>query len=84
MPARRFPPPWFVEQQEACFFVRDHNGQALTYIYYEDEPRRRSAAELVGLISSTRAIDHLLYEIASTRPPPKRHLGLGQPSSVIP
>jgi hypothetical protein len=25
---RRFPPPWSVEEQEACFVVRDHNGQA--------------------------------------------------------
>jgi hypothetical protein len=28
-PARRFPPPWFVEEQDACFVVRDHSGQAL-------------------------------------------------------
>jgi len=26
---RRFPPPWLVEEQEACFVVRDHNGQTL-------------------------------------------------------
>jgi len=24
---RRFPPPWTLEQQAACFVVRDHNGQ---------------------------------------------------------
>jgi hypothetical protein len=29
---RRFPPPWSVEEQEACFVVRDHDGQALAYI----------------------------------------------------
>jgi hypothetical protein len=23
----RFPPPWSVEEQPACFVVRDHNGQ---------------------------------------------------------
>jgi len=28
-PARRFPPPWFVEEQDACLVVRDHSGQAL-------------------------------------------------------
>ena len=26
---RRFPRPWSVEQQDACFVVRDHSGQAL-------------------------------------------------------
>jgi hypothetical protein len=44
MSQRRFPPPWSVEEQSACFVVRDHNGQALAYVYFEDEPGRRSAA----------------------------------------
>jgi hypothetical protein len=26
-PARRFPPPWTVNQTDACFIVKDHNGQ---------------------------------------------------------
>ena len=47
MPARRFPPPWSVEQQKACFVVRDHAEQALAYVYFEDEPGRRSAAKLL-------------------------------------
>jgi hypothetical protein len=46
-PARRFPPPWSVEEQEACFVVRDQNGQALAYVYFEEEPGRRSAAKLL-------------------------------------
>jgi len=29
-----------------CFIVRDANGQALSYVYYENEPGRRSAAKL--------------------------------------
>ena len=33
----RFPPPWSVEEQDACFVVRDHNGQQLAYVYFEDE-----------------------------------------------
>ena len=47
MPARRFPPPLTVEQQPACFVVRDHNGQAFAYVYFENEPGRRSAAKLL-------------------------------------
>ena len=47
MPARRFPPPRSVEEQPACFVVRDHNGHALAYVYFEDEPGRRSAAKLL-------------------------------------
>jgi len=35
---RRFPPPRSVEEQQACFAVRDHNGQQLAYVYFEDEP----------------------------------------------
>src|SRR5262249_48499314 len=30
MAARRFPPPWPVEEQSACFVVRDHNGQVMS------------------------------------------------------
>ena len=45
---RRFPPPWTVEDKnDACFIVRDHTGQALAYVYFEDEPGRRSAANLL-------------------------------------
>jgi len=28
--------------------VRDHNGQALAYIYFEDKPGWRSAAKLLS------------------------------------
>ena len=27
--------------------VRDHSGQALAYVYFEEEPGRRSAAKLL-------------------------------------
>ena len=32
---RRFPPPWSIEQQDACFCMRDDNGQQLAYVYFE-------------------------------------------------
>jgi hypothetical protein len=44
---RRFPPPWSVEETTACFIIRDHGGQALAYVYFEEEPGRRSAAKLL-------------------------------------
>ena len=46
--ARRFPPPWDIEEHEcSCFIVRDNNGQALAYVYFETEPGRRTAANLL-------------------------------------
>ena len=48
MPARRFPPPWTAEVTPNRFIVRDANGQALSYVYYESEPARRSAAKLLS------------------------------------
>jgi hypothetical protein len=44
---RRFPPPWSVEELEACFVVKDSAGQKLSYVYFEDEPGRRAAAKLL-------------------------------------
>jgi hypothetical protein len=48
MSDRRFPPPWSIEETAACFIVRDGFDQALAYVYYEEEPGRRSAAELLS------------------------------------
>ena len=46
--ARRFPPPWTIDEaNDACFIVRDKNGQALAYFYFEEEPGRRAAANLL-------------------------------------
>jgi hypothetical protein len=45
---RRFPPPWTIEDHnDACFIVKDKNGHALAYVYYEEDPGRRSAANLM-------------------------------------
>ena len=35
------------EHPECCFIVRDATGQALAYVYCEDEPGRRAAAHLL-------------------------------------
>jgi hypothetical protein len=40
------PTPWSVEETAACFAVRDHNGRAVTCVYFEIEPGRRSVVTL--------------------------------------
>jgi hypothetical protein len=37
MTDRRFPPPWSVEEHDECFIVRDADGQALGYFYFDEE-----------------------------------------------
>jgi hypothetical protein len=59
MPSRRFPPPWSVEEQAACFVVRDHNGQALACVYFEEEPGRRSAAKLLSKDEARRIASNI-------------------------
>jgi len=40
--ALRFPPPRIVvEENSACFIVKDHAGLSLAHVYFEDEPGRR-------------------------------------------
>jgi len=40
--ARRFPPPWSVEEGETYFVVKDNDGQHLAYVHFDDP---RSAAK---------------------------------------
>jgi hypothetical protein len=48
MTSRRFSSPWDIEEHNrSCFVVRDNNGQALAYVYFESEPGRRAAAGLL-------------------------------------
>jgi len=48
MSGRRFPAPWSAELQPNYYVVRDANKQQLAYVYYENEPGRRSAAKLLS------------------------------------
>ena len=41
------PEPWVLPGAGVCFIVRDASGQALAYVYFEEEPDRRSAAHLL-------------------------------------
>jgi endo-1,4-beta-D-glucanase Y len=46
--SRRFLLPWtFEDHNNACVIVRDANGLAVAYVYYEEEPGRRTAANLM-------------------------------------
>src|ERR1700757_538361 len=47
MTERSFPPPWSVDELEACFVVKNGAGQKLAYVYYEEGSGRRSAAKLL-------------------------------------
>ncbi len=62
----RFTPPWSVRELDACFFVEDKNGQALAYVYFEEEPGRRAARPITqrlagGVPALARAL--LVYPI---------------------
>ncbi len=67
MPEHRFPPPWSVEELEACFIVTDSAGQKLAYIYFEEEPGRRAAAKLVGVCTENLNPDIMVMKSAENR-----------------
>jgi hypothetical protein len=46
-PQRPFTPPWDIEDNGACFIIRAANGLALSYIYYQNESGRCTAAGLL-------------------------------------
>jgi hypothetical protein len=48
MTERRFPAPWtFDEANNACFIVRDANRYPVAFVYFENEPGSRAAANLM-------------------------------------
>jgi HEPN domain-containing protein len=75
MTARRFPPPWSVEEADSkldrrCFIVRDDNGQALAYVYFEEEAGRRAAANLFTRDEARRIAAHIAKRPLATRQQP--------------
>jgi hypothetical protein len=42
---------------DACFVVRDLNGQQLAYAYFEDEPAAKIGGKIIG--AGRRETDHV-------------------------
>jgi len=51
----RIPPPWSVEEKSAHFAICDRNGQALAFVYFENESGRRSGGACWNVISDPTA-----------------------------
>ena len=48
MPDRRLPPPWTIEEYRGIsYIVRDANNFPVACVYFESEPGRRAAANLM-------------------------------------
>ena len=74
--ARRFPAPWTIDEaNNTRFIVRDHNGQALSYVYYENEPGRRTAANLLTRDEARRIAANMARLPAGTNGSSDRFLG---------
>ena len=58
MSSRRFPPPWSVEETDACFIVRTPRAQALAAVYCEEEPGRPAAAPLPAARGPAHRCEH--------------------------
>jgi len=62
--------PGRFEELGACCVVRDHDDQQLAYVYFEDEPGRRSAVKLLTKDEARRIASNVakLPDLVSRRP----------------
>jgi hypothetical protein len=89
MTARRFLPPWSIEDQDACFVVRDRGGQQLAYVYFDLYSRQnRSQAATAATKDFIRAVTTELYSLNRAANPGRRGkaawLILGDHKSKLP
>jgi hypothetical protein len=82
MAARRFPPPWSIVEHPESFAITGAAGQALAFVYFEDEPGHRSGwidgtpprsrlggfSRLVGWAGSKIMLTCIMYCRVVTRP----------------
>jgi hypothetical protein len=59
MTMRGFPPPWSIQELNACFVVTDGSRQKLAYVYFEDDPERRLATKLLSRDEALRLAGQL-------------------------
>jgi hypothetical protein len=62
MTLRRFPPPWSVEELDACFVVRDVNGEVLAYVYCEEAAAKLLSKDEARRIAVNAPLSKLLSE----------------------
>ena len=64
---------------DACFIIRDAKGQALAYVYFEEEPGRRSAAKLPYDEARRSRLTNQAAGVLPSRETPETTSGLLQP-----
>ena len=70
---RHFPPPWSAELQPNYYVIRDADGQQIAYIYYSNEPDRRSAAKLLTKDEARRIATNFARLPITLRSAPSLH-----------
>jgi hypothetical protein len=69
------PPLWSVDEyNDACFIVSDANGQKLAYVYFEEQPGRRSAAKVLAKDEARRIAANI------AKLPPSAETGIAVPA----
>jgi hypothetical protein len=68
--SRRFAPPWVIDEHPESFIVRDANGQALAYFYFEDEPQRQMSMQRLSRDKARRIAANFAKLLKLLRGPP--------------